>query len=320
MKILLIHSERGNNDVAWFKGFLEEMDVHVDVLSISDRVDLRTVRAFVDFFNSPVSMARDSCQILTTKDEITSHVLIVSALSGPWVDFFLGFSCGSPAPLIFYGENTLAGVGGEYRSCFTVFEAEDSIKEYFMAENEVVKKHEAFMAAGKAKEALLRLGIPITEEAFANSVAKGLLTEAGLFLDAGFTPDTVNVAGIPMLNIAARHGQRTMLQFLVRSGAGLNALAEDRHSTALIDSALGKHIDLVKDLIKAGADLNIQTKDGQTALIVAVGSSCEEIFEALLKAGADPDLTDKLGMSARKYASFFSKPGITSLFEKYAPL
>ena len=318
--MLLVRSEQEKDISQRLKNFLEKMDVHVDVLTVTEEMDAVIVKQFVDFFTSPVSMFEGVCQILTQQTEITSHVLILSALSRRWFDFFLGFSCGSPVPLIIYDKSVLADMSDEFASWFTSFENEETLKKYFETENEIFKKHAAFMKSGKARETLLRLGTPITDEALAHSAAEGNIEEVTLFLAAGFSPDTRNTAGLPLLNIAARRGQREMLQFLIHAGAQLNLLAEDRNSTALIDGTLGKHKELVKDLIEAGADLNVQSKDGQTALIVAVGTGCEEIFEALLKAGANPDLTDKLGMSARKYASFFSKPAITSLFDKYAPL
>jgi ankyrin repeat protein len=75
----------------------------------------------------------------------------------------------------------------------------------------------------------------------------------------------------------------------------------------------------MKDLVKAGIDVNLRSKDGQTALIVAVGAGEEKMAEALLKAGADPDISDSLGASARKYAVLFHRSSMLALFETYAP-
>jgi ankyrin repeat protein len=75
----------------------------------------------------------------------------------------------------------------------------------------------------------------------------------------------------------------------------------------------------MRDLIRAGVDVNIQSKSGQTALIVAVGANEEEMVEALLKAGADPDVKDLMGTSARQYASLFHNKTIQANFETYAP-
>jgi ankyrin repeat protein len=76
----------------------------------------------------------------------------------------------------------------------------------------------------------------------------------------------------------------------------------------------------MKDLIAAGADINLKSRDGQSALIIAVGLNDEESVEILLKAGADADEPDSLGASARTYAGLFKDPAILALFKAYAPL
>jgi ankyrin repeat protein len=87
-----------------------------------------------------------------------------------------------------------------------------------------------------------------------------------------------------------------------------------------MDGVMGNHLELVNELIEAGADVNIKSKSGQTALTVAAGASEVKMTEALLKAGADPDITDSLGASARKYATLFRNSSIIDLFKTYAPL
>ncbi len=88
----------------------------------------------------------------------------------------------------------------------------------------------------------------------------------------------------------------------------------------MIDACTGKAVEIVKDLIAVGADVNLKSKDGQSALVIAVGLNDKETVEELLKAGANPDDPDALGASARKYASLFNKPGMMALFDKYAPV
>ena len=154
----------------------------------------------------------------------------------------------------------------------------------------------------------------------AQCVADGRLDEIALFFGAGFSPDTKDKNGVPLLNIAARAGNLEIIQFLLKAGAPVNLRAEDRDTSALIDSVMGKFDDITTVLINAGADANIQSKDGQTALIVAVGADEESTVELLLKAGANPDISDHMGMSARKYASLFRKAVLVDLFNTYAPV
>jgi len=95
----------------------------------------------------------------------------------------------------------------------------------------------------------------------------------------------------------------------------VDILAEDRGSTPLIDSAMGRHKEVIKILIDAGADVNIKNRDGQTALIIVVGAGDVEITEILVKAGADPDIEDAFGVSARMYANIFKSEKIKAIFD-----
>jgi len=181
------------------------------------------------------------------------------------------------------------------------------------------KKQETARGTIKAQKTLLQMGISVTAESLSQCVGEGCVEEVSFFLTAGFSPNTKNKSGIPLLNIAARAGSRESIRFLIKSGAELNLQSDDRGTTALLDSVIGNNFDLVNDLLEAGADVNIKSKDGQTALIVAAGASEEKMVDALLKAGADPDISDSLGVSARKYAKLFNKSSIMSLFDIYAP-
>jgi ankyrin repeat protein len=105
---------------------------------------------------------------------------------------------------------------------------------------------------------------------------------------------------------------------LLKAGASVNLQAEDRGTTALIDSTAGKYMDIMDLLLEAGADVNLKSKDGQSALIIAVGLNDEASTERLLKAGANADEPDSLGASARKYALLFNKPAMVELFKTYA--
>jgi ankyrin repeat protein len=174
---------------------------------------------------------------------------------------------------------------------------------------------EAFNAA---KSALLDQGLPFTEESLEECVKKRNVQGVSLFLKAGFSPNARDKQGVPLLNHAARAGDRIIAEILLAAGAELDARADDRGSSALIDSALGKHSDIARVLLAAGADVNIKSKDGQSALIISVGLSDEALVEMLLKAGAKADEPDALGASARKYAALFNKPGILELFNTYA--
>ena len=247
-------------------------------------------------------------------------VAVLSSLPKRWCDFLAGFSVGSHLPILVYGQDAISGISEEFSFCFTFVETDASFQLYLEAEYEVHKKQEAARGIISAQDTLLHFGIPITGEALAQCVEEGKLDEVKLFLAAGFSPDTRNKAGVPLLSLAARKGNREVSRFLIAEGAQINSRADDRGTSALMDSVLRSHCELMADFIEAGADANIKSKDGQTALIVAIGSGKENIVEALLKAGADPNIADSLGVNAREYATLFHNQKILYLLSVYAPV
>jgi len=315
MKILLIHSEKDDTLVRHICPFLQKVKAPFNVLPVQqlNSTDGDIKKQFADFFSTANFSEKD----ITPSNTLT-HLFVVSPIAQRWLDFLAGFSYGSNLPLIIYGAKAIAAVPVEFSSFFRLLNSQKSLEEYISAETEASEKWKSASVVIQARNTLLQMGIPVTGESLSVCTGEGSEREVSLFLAAGFSPDTRNKAGTPLLNIAARSGSKEILRLLISSGAQINLQAEDRGTSALIDSAMQKNIDMVRTLIDAGADLNIVSKDGQTALIVAVGIGDTKVVEALLKAGANPDIKDSMGVSARKYAELFHIDDITSLFQTYA--
>ena len=315
MKILLIHSEKDEEVVGQIQPLLQMAKAAVDILPVqplnSTGGDIK--KQFAAFFSSASSEGKDK-----HTSNAPTHVLVITPIAQRWLDFLAGFSYGSNLPLLVFGQEAIAAIPVEFASFFRTLITEKSFEEYFEAENEAFENWKSAREIIKARDTLLQMGIPVTGEALASCAGEGSIMEVSLFLAAGFSADTRNKAGVPLLNIAARKGNWEILKLLVESGAQLDIQADDRGTSPLLDSVMSKNIDMVNALIKAGADLNIKSKDGQTALVVAVGAWDEKVVEALLRAGADPDIPDSMGVSARKYANLFHKTDITTLFSAYA--
>lgn len=88
---------------------------------------------------------------------------------------------------------------------------------------------------------------------------------------------------------------------LLARGANVNAMDSDK-STPLIWVALGRHNDLIPDLLSAGAWIDHRNTHGDTALIAAAYSVHPDTAEILIDAGARTDLKDNSGKTARDYA------------------
>ncbi|MDR0487060.1 MAG: ankyrin repeat domain-containing protein [Treponema sp.] len=318
MNVLLIYTEAEKDTAARLIPLVEGMGILTVILPLQSSGDshIEQFTAFFEFHNKENSAGIPKSR---RDPNFPSHILILSSLSRQWYDFFAGYHFGTQTPFLIYGIEAIPGISAEFASCFTFLKTMDSLQTYLEAENEAFKKQEAAREIIKAQETLLGMGVPVNGEALAQCAGDDRIREVSLFLAAGFSPDTRDRAGVPLLNIASRKGCAETVRFLVMAGAQLNLQADDRGTTALIDSVMGKHYDVMKDLIKAGIDTNLRSKDGQTALIVAVGSGEDKMVEALLKAGADPDISDSLGASARKYAVLFHRKSILALFENCAP-
>jgi hypothetical protein len=314
MKILFIYAEEAQEDAAWFSLFLKEKNIPAETLPLRTMGDGDIKKQFASFFEPA-----DSEEENHVLSEAPSHVFIISSIVERWVDFLAGFSYASRLPVLVYGEEAIACIPVEFTSFFRPLKSESSLHDYLDAESKTFVKWEAARKIIRARESLLQMGIPVTGEALTNCISKDSIQVVSLFLEAGFSPDTRNKTGVPLLNLCARTGDQEILRLLIQSGAQLNLQADDRGTSALIESVMSKQYDMVNELIKAGADLNIKSKDGQTALVVAAGSSDEKMVEILLKAGADPDIPHSLGMSARKYASVFRNNVILNLFDTLTP-
>lgn len=106
--------------------------------------------------------------------------------------------------------------------------------------------------------------------------------------DVNFT-----VPGKPTpLTCAAGNGQLTAVERLLKAGADPNILCSDGWSALLLAAlgrgAGGRHVEVMKALVAAGADLEAaDTRDGRTALIVSTMEGHFAAAEFLISAGAD---------------------------------
>ena len=111
---------------------------------------------------------------------------------------------------------------------------------------------------------------------------------------------------------AARYGNLPAVRALLKSGVGINISLNSRKWTGLHVATFYNRAALVKELIKAGADVNLQATDTEptdilnyTALHLAAVTSHTTIIMELIKGGADVNIassdgTTPLHMAAEK--------------------
>ena len=109
------------------------------------------------------------------------------------------------------------------------------------------------------------------------------------------------------LGSAAESGDLAEVRRLLAIGAGINDKSGEREETALVAAASGARTEVVKALLKEGADVNTRNKFGQTALIVACMFPREpkEVVGLLLgTADLDLDARDDRGSTALIVAAY----------------
>jgi uncharacterized protein len=104
--------------------------------------------------------------------------------------------------------------------------------------------------------------------------------------------------GEAAVHIVTRRADIGWLGLLYQKGANLNAKDRDGN-TPLILATIGRWNDGIATLIRLKAQVNVQNRLGETALLKAVQARDLALTKALIDAGANPDIADNSGTSPR---------------------
>ena len=97
---------------------------------------------------------------------------------------------------------------------------------------------------------------------------------------------------------------------LLAAGVDVNALDKSIDSTALGEAVATGNLELVQTLLDAGADTNVRSSTGRTALMKLDEDGSAEIVRALIDAGARVNLKDEEGESALLVAAALEKSDV----------
>jgi ankyrin repeat protein len=117
--------------------------------------------------------------------------------------------------------------------------------------------------------------------------------------------DMVQSQGFTALSQAANGCHLECVSLLLRRGASVNIVSREGNSALMMaaqSEAARGHADVITMLVQAGAALDVQTRDGVTALHVAVQHGAIAVVALLLRLGATVDVTDCKGHTAYDWA------------------
>jgi uncharacterized protein len=225
--------------------------------------------------------------------------------------FSMGYCVGINKNIILFGnkDNTIPQCKGKA----VIISNFIDLKVYFRSE---AVKYNKLKAMAASKSSILELGLELSTGDLVEVVSKGESKALKQYLGAGFSIDSCDKNGVSILNIAIRQGHNDIAALLIDKGASINIISADRANTPLMDAAAEAEIDILGVLIKAGADLNLKSKSGQTALILSIGRKAEDTAIKLIESGADIHIKDDLGMSAKKYAELFKLNKVLSIIKR----
>lgn len=124
---------------------------------------------------------------------------------------------------------------------------------------------------------------------FAIAIEDGDSEAIRQMLDDGVAADTWIEYGehkITPLMKASWDGQKEIVEILLAAGARVNATASDDRGTALMSAVTRAHVDIIRTLLTAGADVSPKNTYGFNAFTSAVAAGNEEVAGMLLEAGA----------------------------------
>lgn len=119
-----------------------------------------------------------------------------------------------------------------------------------------------------------------------------------LYARLGANPDAVDGSGARLLAHAAAIGDPDLVNVLIKAGAELNRNDPEEHMTPLMYSAFWGHTNVSEMLISSGADINMTSLTGETALFEAIRGKDPGMVRWLIERGISANRVNLEGHTA----------------------
>jgi len=142
-----------------------------------------------------------------------------------------------------------------------------------------------------ARQILMAQGIPFNTFEFIRHAADAPPGILALFINGLVHPNAITQDGYTALMVAARAGNAPNVTFLLKAGASVRPRTTSGVTALMMAAEDCTHPELIRMLLNAGSQINEEADDGSTALTLASPSRrCNpDVIKELVKAGADPN-------------------------------
>ena len=89
------------------------------------------------------------------------------------------------------------------------------------------------------------------------------------------------------IHLAAKYGHNEMVKILIEAGADLNVQELKSGRSALIEAVLEGHLSVVETLVEEGANLELRGEDGLTVTLMASANNKLSLVKMFKNVGAD---------------------------------
>lgn len=146
---------------------------------------------------------------------------------------------------------------------------------------------------------------------------RGVTDIVDLLMKEGLDPGQPNLEGETPAYIASQEGHAEIITLLEKKDPELLRVKDEEGNTIITAAVINMRADLLDRLVEIMPDLiNEQNNLGKTALIYASEYGEIDLVKSLLKAGADPSIKDKENKNAAIWAKEWNHNEIVNLVEK----
>ena len=295
MELLIVHSQNRTDELVSLGGVLKSRGIASDFYQLPPLWDIAHADAFA------VALRTHSHWLLAPSPQDRQHAAFL---------FAAGFGAGAGERCYVF-DTAVYGTG-----LFSLHREAAGLIDALCSER---MRWEQALARRVARDTLAEQGLDVSPTAFFDAAQMGDLAACRLYLEAGFSPDFTDKKGVSILGRAVRSGHLAVVRLLLDAGADINHRSRDRDNSALMDAAAEGQTDILVELLARGADWNGVSRNGQNALVLAVGKGAEDAAALLLRAGADPFVVDKLGSDAVQYAQLLGRKTFLELVRTKYP-